>query len=279
MFLLGTGLAKYLGVSINLTEFLLGLIWVYFLQIGFFFLSDYFGTPFDQGLSTYPSPATPDKETIPGEKSDILLYSSLASLTAAAALTIFLAIDGGLNFSLISVMLIYFVLFFLLVIPGINLDLSGLGEILTSIILVILPPALAFLLQVESLHRLLPLIVFPVFPLHLAMIIVLRLSRYRSDLVQKRQTLLVRIGWIQGIFIHNLLIISGFLLFGITLLFGIPIQFVGPIFLVMPLAGYLIWYLSQLEDGAPVRWLLIKSLSLISFFTPVYLLTYTAWIR
>jgi 1,4-dihydroxy-2-naphthoate octaprenyltransferase len=159
------------------------------------------------------------------------------------------------------------------------LDLSGIGEIITSTILVIIPPALAFLLQFESFHRLIPLIVFPLFPFNFAMIIVLRLRRYQEDINLKRKTILVRLGWVQGIFIHNLLVLGGFFLFGLSAFFGAPLRIIGPVFFVLPIGFLLIWYLSRLKDGAPVRWKLIIPLSLVEFFLPLYLLVYSLWTR
>jgi len=75
------------------------------------------------------------------------------------------------------------------------------------------------------------------------------------------------------------MIFSGFLLFGVAILFGFPTRIVGYVFLVLPAALYLVWYLSQLEDGAPVLWPIITLLSLVTFFLPVYLLAYSSWMR
>jgi hypothetical protein len=90
---------------------------------------------------------------------------------------------------------------------------------------------------------------------------------------------LVRLGWQRGIYLHNLMVLSGFLLFGVALIFGMPFRLILPVFFTLPAVGYLILYLSSLQDGAPVRWPLITLLSLVIFYLPVYLITYTVWIR
>jgi 1,4-dihydroxy-2-naphthoate octaprenyltransferase len=110
------------------------------------------------------------------------------------------------------------------------------------------------------------------------MMILFRLVSYRKDLWLKRNTIIVRIGWKQGIFFHNLLILSSFILFGIALSFGFSIRLAGLVFLTLPFALYLIWYLSQLETGAPARWLWLTTLSMVVFFLPIYMLTFSAWI-
>ncbi len=279
MYLLGAGLAHYLGEQINYSTFLLGIVWMICLQLGFYFLGDHFQTPFDSGLFSHPADQTHEPGLQPGQSPDLLLFSSLSLLAAAAVLGVILGVGGNLTLASGVVMGLFFGLFLLIVVPGFSLDLSGVGEFISSIILVVLPPALAFLLQSDRVHLFLSLGVFPLFPLHLGMIFTLRLKRYRMDLYKKRKTLLVRIGWIQAVFIHNLLIMAGFLLFGVSVLFGMPFKIIGPVFLTLPAAVYLIWTLSRLKEGAPVRWPIITLLSLVVFFLPTYLLTFSVWIN
>ena len=279
LYLLGTGFARYLGQSIDYSLFSLGLAWLLFLQLGYYFLGDHFNTPFDAGLYKRLPFKSDDKSAEPAQSGETLLYISVSCFAGAVILSLLLILQGAVSISTAFLMGLFFAGNFLLVVPGVSLDLSGVGEIITSIILVIIPPAFVFFLQYGSFHRFLALGIFPLYPLHLALILLLRLPGYGDDLRENRRNLLVRIGWIQGIFLHNLLIFSGFLLFGVAILFGFPVRIVGFVFLTLPAALYLVWYLSKLEDGAPVRWPLITLLSLVIFFLPVYLLTYSSWIR
>jgi len=277
--LLGTGFARYLGQRIDYSLFLLGLAWLLFLQLGYYFLGDHFKTPFDAGLYKRLPFKSDDKSAEPAQSGETLLYISVSCFAGAVILSLLLILQGAVSISTAFLMGLFFAGNFLLVVPGVSLDLSGVGEIITSIILVIIPPAFVFFLQYGSFHRFLALGIFPLYPLHLALILLLRLPGYGDDLRENRRNLLVRIGWVQGIFLHNLLIFSGFLLFGVAILFGFPVRIVGFVFLTLPAGLYLVWYLSKLEDGAPVRWPLITLLSLVVFFLPVYLLTYSSWIR
>lgn len=279
LYALGVGFAHYLGVQINSGLLLTGVLWVIFLSTGFYFLGDHFDTPFEGGLNDVQSDTKPIQGNQPDHNKDLLLYVSVSCLAAAAVFTVLLGVQGGLNLPSGILMSCFFGAFCLLVVPGISLDNSGIGEFITSIILVVIPPALAFYLQYGAFHRILYLAIFPIFPLHLAMILILRLKSYPADVQKNQKTLLVRVGWVRGIFIHNLLILSGFLLFGVSLLFAMPVRIVGPVFFALPAAAYLIWYLSHLENGAPVRWPLILLLSLVVFFLPVYLITFSTWIR
>lgn len=278
LYVLGTGFARYLGESLNFSIFFLGLIWLVFLQVGFYFLGDHFQAPFDIGLYNRMTIEKDEPETKKYQPGDVLLFISFSFLSAAAVITILLGLQGVIDLAVAILMFLFFIGFVLLVVPGFAFDQYGIGEIVTSVSLVLIPPAIAFILQFDSLHRYLVFGVFPLFPLHLAMIILFRLMSYRKDLWLKRNTILVRIGWKQGVFLHNLLIFSGFILFGIALTFGFSIRLAGLVFLTLPFAVYLVWYLTQLETGAPTRWLLITTLSLVVFFLPVYMLTFSSWI-
>ncbi len=279
LYLLGTGFARYLGQSVDYSLFLLGLAWLLLLQLGYYFLGDHFKTPFDAGLYKRLPFGSDNKPAEPAQSGETLLYISVSCFAGAVVISILLIMQGAVSISTAVLMGLFFVGFFLLVVPGLSLDLSGVGEIIASFTLVIIPPALAFFLQFGSYHRFLALGIFPLFPLHLALILLLRLPGYSHDLRENRKNLLVRVGWIQGIFLHNLMIFSGFLLFGVAILFGFPTRIVGSVFLALPSALYLVWYLSQLEDGAPVLWPIITLLSLVTFFLPVYLLAYSSWMR
>jgi 1,4-dihydroxy-2-naphthoate octaprenyltransferase len=279
LFMLGAGLARYLGERINIPALFFGMVWLIFLQQGFFFLGDYFQTPFHKGLYSQTPFDSPRDIPIQDKKDEVLLYLSVVAFSTAAVITVLLGLQDWINLTAISLMAICFLGFILLVVPGLSLDNSGVGEIITSICLLLCPPALGFTLQYGEFHPFLVYGILPQFPLHLAMIILLRLISYRDDLRLNRKTLLIRIGWVRAVFLHNMLVLGGFLLFGISLLFGFPIRLVGFVFLSLPAAFYLIWYLSKLEYGAPVRWPLITLFSLTVYFLPLYLICFSSWVN
>jgi 1,4-dihydroxy-2-naphthoate octaprenyltransferase len=279
VYLTGTGLARYLGERIDLSIFVLGLIWLILMQGGFYFLGDHYQTPFEIGLLNRTPFNSPRRKAEVSSSDDLKLYISLSLFCAAGVLTALLAFRGLLTIPAGIVMLFFFGGFFFLAVPGISLDSSGIGEIICSMTLVLIPPALGFLLQFDEFHPFLVFGIFPLFPLHFALIILLRLVSFRDDLRLGRKNLLVRIGWIQAIYLHNLMVFCGFLLFGVAMLFGFPTRINGFTFFALPAALYLVWYLSKLENGAPVRWQMIALLSLIVFFLPLYLITFSTWVN
>lgn len=278
LYLIGAGLAHYLGARFEVGAFLLGMVWLVLLLEGFFFLGDYLRSPYQEAVFPLQPSARDAKEKEDPQDDILLLYSALGLLTGAAALSAVLVVSSLLAPAVYGLMAIYFLLLGLLILPGLDLDGSGIKVFLTSVSLVIFPPALAFLPQYGSFHRYLMLAVFPLFPLHLALVLSLQLRSFAVDLQEKRNSLLIRIGWKNGIFLHNLLALSAFLLFGSAVLFGLPLKIAGPVFTALIPAGYLVWYYTGLETGAPARWPLIITLALTTFFLPAYLLLFSAWI-
>jgi len=271
-------LARYLGARMDYSAFGLGLSWLTCLFLGLFLLGDYFRMSFESSVFPAGKSESPDELLQGSEPSPRLLFSALALLTAGAVLTILLGVSGKVTPGLGVVMAGLFLFPASLIIPGLKIKYSGMGEFITSISLVVFPPAFSFLLLYGEFHRFLYLCVFPLFPLHLALVLTLRLRSYPTDYRLSRKTLMVRLGWVRGVFLHNLLILSGFILFGAAMLFGFPARIVGPVFIVLFPAGYLIWIYAGLERGAPVRWPVIIFLALVVFFLPLYLITFTMWV-
>lgn len=278
LYALGAGLARYLGARVMPDPFLLPALWMVSLLEGFFFLGDYFQTPFQGPVFPLQGGQASRTDEQSSAQDPLLLYTALALFCGTAVLTVLLAASSDLPPAGFGLMGGYFLVLAALTLPRLAVDTSGLGEFATTLCLVIFPPALAFLALYGDLHRYLMLAVFPLFPLHLALVLSLRLRSYPADLRRERKTLLVRIGWTRGIFLHNLLLLSGFLLFGAAALFGLPIRIAGPVFIALLPAAYLVWYYGALETGAPVRWGQILSLSLAAFLLPLYLLLFGAWI-
>jgi 1,4-dihydroxy-2-naphthoate octaprenyltransferase len=278
LYLAGAGLARYLGAQVDFAVLGLGFSWILCLLPGVFLLGDHFQISFVDPILPAVKLPKPPKENNQTSSSNLLLFAALALISAAGVLTILLGLAGVMTPGVSVVMLLFFGFIAAVVMPGLNLKYSGIGEFMVSICLVLIPPALSFLTQYGEFHRFLSLSIFPLFPLHLALVLTLGLRSYPEDLRIGQETLLVRIGWMKGIFLHNLLLLSAFVLYGVAILFGLPLRIAGPTFMALIPAGYLIWIYAGLERGVPVRWPVIIFLALVIFFLPVYLITFTVWI-
>jgi hypothetical protein len=278
LYLAGAGLARYLGARMDFSMLGIGLAWLLCLFLGLFLLGDYFQISFLPPILPAEPSMKAEKDQRKSSFPNLLLFSSLALLSTASMLTILMGVRGMISPAVGVILAGSFVFSTANILPGLNLKYSGVGEFLLSICLVIFPPALAFLTQYGEFHHFLSLAIFPLFPLHLALILTLELRSYPADFRAELRTLMVRLGWVRGIFFHNMLLLSAFVLFGAALLFGLPLRITGPVFFTLIPAGYLIWIYTGLERGGPVRWPIIILLALIVFFLPLYLITFTVWV-
>lgn len=278
LYLVGAGLARYLGARMDYSLLGLGLSWLLCLQLAVFLLGDYFKISFVPPVLPAGYGSHPASEQDRSPSSQLLLFGALALFSVAGVLTILIRTAGALTPAVGLVLGACFLFSTLLIMPGLNLKVSAIGEFMISICLVVFPPALSFIMQYGEFHRFLSLSIFPLFPLHLALVLTLSLRSYPEDIRADRKTLMVRLGWVRGVFLHNMLQLSAFILFGVAMLFGLPLRIAGPVMFTLLPTGYLVWIYSGLERGAPVRWPLIIFLALVIFFLPVYLILFTAWI-
>lgn len=279
MYSLGAGLAHFLGNLIDWRAYFLGQAIVIFLQLSPVFLREYFDSQKSPGLpkkkALDDSPDAPEEFHL-GRLSS--LFGTATVLSAGAVLTAIMYQDGFLNLETLTILGIAFLIVFFYVTPPIRLVHSGYGELAIAILMSNLIPALAFLLQTGSFHRLLAMTTFPLTPIYLAMMLVSSLPTYASDMKYDKQTLLVRIGWERGMSLHNLLVLTGFLLIGIGLVFGLSWHIIWPTLLALPLGLFQIWQIIQIRDGGKPRWQVLNVTAVATFGLVAYLLAFAFWI-
>jgi len=279
LYALGVGIAHYLGNPIDWALVSLGQVWVTTLQLATHLLTAHF---------TFPGkPRDPTRIPIPGEgekpqdgiRRDLILWAGFASLAAAISLALILFQYKGVNGGILIVMGLIFGGVILYAVPPFQWVNTGYGELVHSIILVNLIPALGFMFQEGELHRLVTMSTFPLTMLYLAMMLAIQLQDYYKNLRTKRVTLLTRLGWERGIVFHNVLILSSFLLMGAALFFGLPSSVGLPVFFVFPLGLFQIWMMSRIAAGAKPNWRVLNLTAVLTFGLTTYLVTFSFWIR
>ncbi|MEA2008049.1 MAG: hypothetical protein U9O54_02930, partial [Chloroflexota bacterium] len=168
--------------------------------------------------------------------------------------------------------------FLTMVFPNIHLAASGYGELVTTFLLVILTPAFGLLIITGEFHRLLLISAFPLSALHLSMLIVIQLPMYASNTAKNRTTLLTRLGWQRGIHLHNILILTAFLMVGLAVSFGFPSRMALFVFSALPFGIFQVWSLIRLTEGDPARWKALTLTSVGTFILAAYSFTYNFWI-
>jgi len=278
LYALGVGIAKYLGYSIDWSVYLLGQLWVTLLQLSTQYLNEYFNSPADLN-NPNRTPLTGGSGVVgPGKlPQKVALYSALTCLAILSSFTILLLANVKLPNEAVMIMALSFLGSFFYSTPPIKLEATGYGELTASIIVASLVPAFAFNLQTGELHRFLAMSCFPLTILHLSMLIAFELPDFSTDLKFGKNTLLIRIGWQNSILLHNILILSAFLLLGVAALYGLPTFVLISAMIPLPIGLYQIWQMRRFATGDKPNWTSVTLIALVLFASTAYFITYAFW--
>jgi|SRR5271157_259514 len=269
---LGAGMSRYLGKSLNLLVFGLGLLISLALLTTAFLL-----------VETFRLPLTPLAEGETRRDRDqyriFLLQISGAALAISAAAVVSLLYLHLLSAPVDLVLVLIFFVPVVYAVPPFQLEKSGFGELVLAIYLATLLPVFSFLLLAGDYHRLLAMTTFPLTLLALAFLLALNFPTFASDQKTARQTLLTRMTWQRAIPIHHLLILAAFLFFAADPYFGFPWRLMWPVFLVLPFAALQIYWLQRIGRGGRTQWNLLITLAYAGFGLTAYLLTLSFWIH
>lgn len=272
MYALGAGIADYLGAALDWRAYLLGQTWVVVLQLGGSYLNAYYD------LASEPLNAKNRIQEGAELNRPMLLAAAAACLTGAASLSVVilrLLQPGPAAFLILAVLFLGAALYSL---PPVRLESSGYGELTVTILVVTLLPALAFVLQRGELHRLLAMSTFPLAAVYLAMMLALELPEFRIE-HGGRRNLLARLGWEEGVRLHNLLVVAAFLLMALAVSFGLPLPIALPFFFLLPVGIAQIWQMRRIAAGAPPNWKALTVGAKALFAAAAYLLAYAFWTR
>jgi 1,4-dihydroxy-2-naphthoate octaprenyltransferase len=279
VYALGVGIARYLGYSIDWAVVTLGQAWVTTYQLGFHFLSAYFLQPTKPGDENRIL-ITADADNEGSEiRRELILWTAFTPFAVATTITLILMMNMGVNYSVLILQGIILLGAILYCVPPFQVVYSGYGDIIRSIIIANLIPALAFMLQTDSIHRLVGMSTFPLTMLFLSKLLAVQLRRFYRDSKLGNETLLVRLGWERGMTFHNLLILSAYLLVGASMLFGLPSRVAMPVFFVLPLGFFQIWYITRIAAGAKPNWRILRFTAILTFGMTAYLFAFSFWIQ
>jgi 1,4-dihydroxy-2-naphthoate octaprenyltransferase len=120
---------------------------------------------------------------------------------------------------------------------------------------------------------------FSLTTLLLATLIALELPDYSSDSKYGKRTLVVRISCEFGFTLHNILILSSYLLLGIAAIFGLPNFVLVSGMITLPFGLFQIWQMRKIASGLKPNWSMLTVGSLSTFGLMTYLITFTYWIN
>ncbi|GAB4526096.1 MAG: hypothetical protein Fur0018_11190 [Anaerolineales bacterium] len=265
-YLLGVGVAHYLGIRIDSTQAWLGWLWVFSLLAGAFLLESVWSVNAQVGA--------PDEVTLARLRAGFAGAFGLLALGATVSVLLFMRAGKS---PLWLLMILITGLLFWYAIPPRPTALNGYGEILQAVVGAGLIPAFGFMLQAGTLHRLLAMITFGLPFLYLAAVLACSLETYERDI--HRYTLLVRLGWENGLRVHDALVVFALVLMAGALAFGLPWGLSGPFGVALAWGGFQMWYLGRIRQGAPPHWGLLRWTAVALYALPAYLMTFTLWVR
>lgn len=272
MYLLGAGIARYLGNPVLSASFWLGLLGVLMAQLSMNLLGEVFR----------PLRAPALAETSPSQRRarrDRALYLSIGALATDGIVTFVLFKESRLTPAALLCLGFSLLVIFLYAVPPLRLMDKGFGELALAIQMAYLLPAIGFLLQAGSFHRLLNAALVPLTFLLLAALVSLDFASYADDLKRGRRTLLDRVGWQAAAPIHHGLLIAAYALLAAAPSLGFSIGLLWPAFLTLPFAGLQIYWLRNITLGARPIWGLLTANALAVFGLTAYYLTLTFWLR
>ena len=153
---LGLGIVHYLGTPIDWTNAVLGSLLVVLLILAKNFLAAYYTYP-----EQIPSPGflkeaqegEPDFISLKELQRSILLQIALVSLSVGAGATVLLIFRKALNLAEVFTLGVALILVYFSAVPPMRLDRRGYAELIESLLLANLFPAIALLLYVEHLTK------------------------------------------------------------------------------------------------------------------------------
>jgi len=271
-YLLGAGIASYLGIAFSVNGFWLGLGWIILIQISSNLLAEVF-RPVTEPVV--------ENDTL-GERirlRNLLLLVAGAALTSAVVLTILILRLEKVSTSTIIFLSIFLLLSLGYAVPPIRLIATGFGEFILSILLANLPASLAFILQAGEYHRLVGFVTFPLILLGLAWLIVLDFPSFLQDQKYQHVTILRLIGWERAVPLHHILILIAYITFLLAPVIGISLSLIWPAFLTLPFAMLQILLVRGLALGGRPNWRLLTVTATAVFGLTIYFIALTFWIK
>ena len=259
VFLIALSLANYFGNFINMIGFGLGWISSVLLLLAIKIMELYSiktnQLDFDHKLlqRIFPGLSTENRsQPLKKEYSGlIILLIFIAGWTIIQFVLLQMGILGRINLIWLLLIAVFAMISGM---PRIKLVNSGFAELIQAMLIFGLLPVYAYLVICNEFHLLIILMCMPITLFYLALRLVYSLAHFSEDQSSGRINLLQKIGWKQGMFLHNIFILLGFVIFACIPLFGYSVKiFLYPL-IVLPIGLVLIFMLYRIEHGKKPEW-------------------------
>jgi 1,4-dihydroxy-2-naphthoate octaprenyltransferase len=269
---LGAAIAHYLKYPFRLNVYILGQAAVTSAHLMNHFLNEYHDYEEDQlnpsrTIMSGGSGALGED----GLQPKVALYAAIGAMTLLATAAGALLLTGRVSLAGWLVLAAIVAGAYWYNVPPVRLASSGYGEFCAALIVSGLVPAFAFSLQAGDLQLQVLLATFPLVAVNFAMLMVVELPDYATDIKVGKANLLVRVGWRNGMWLHDAAMALGFMSLGLGYVLGVPYKVaLGPM-IALPLAVAQIWTLFRIRGGAPPRWTMLAISAIVILGLMAYL--------
>ncbi|MDL1911245.1 hypothetical protein FBQ81_11265 [Chloroflexi bacterium CFX6] len=270
-YLLGAGIANYLGNNFLAAPFWLGLLGVLLAQLTLSLLPEIFR------LDAEPLAENETRRERQALRNNIL-YVSVASLASLVLIFYSLFASDQLPGPAFYFLALSLAILLAYSIPPFQLVNRGFGELLLAVHLAYVNPSIAFVLQAGDTHRFLG-ITIPLAFLAFAYFVVTNFQSFAQDRKFGRVTLLTRLGWERVVPLHHIFVLFAYIFFLAMPAFGLTLSLLAPAFITLPFALYQIIQLRNISLGLRPNWRILHATALGVFGLTTYFLTLTFWIR
>jgi 4-hydroxybenzoate polyprenyltransferase len=270
---LGAGLAQYLESVKSWPVLLGGAAFLILATLTFDYL---------RALREINDPRFRPAEQTPDEVRQMRLGLSAISatlLTVAATIVVGWMVRGQLWQGVTVLLLAFAAIGVVYALSSPSEKLAPFLPLFETVLVVIIPPALGYFLQLRSMHRFLTMVVLGTVPLYLAYGLLTQLIRFGRDQQKGITTTVTAMGWEAAMVLHNVLILLGYVLFALASLLGFPWLLMWPVFLTLPLGLAEFWLMERVRRGDKPLWGVMKFALGSTILIPVYLLAFAFWIR
>lgn len=277
-YLLGMSVLDYLGPAVDWRIFWLGLICVLLLLLSSAFLKTHFDQIDIRFRSKSITEIEPETKGVTLFPRQFFLLLSLTTLTAGAVFTVLIHYQFEMTANTFIILGIALLLAIFYGLPPFKLAYSGLGEFSQAVLLAVLIPLLAYSFQTGEVNRLLFTFTFPLALLLLAFYLAISFEEYGKNRLFQRGSMLERVGWQWGAFIHNILLFAAYLLIVLAVFSGISWALTWPALLSLPVAIFQLIQMIRITGGAKPNWLLLRLTAFMTVAITLYSILITFFI-
>lgn len=277
-FALGAAIARWLGYPIDAKTYWLGQLAVTGVQWMTHYLNEYWDADADRlnasrtlfsGGSGVPHDGRLPRATA--------LAAGLACMALGLGAFTALAIEGRVSGLATLLFALSLVGAFFYSTPPLALAGSGYGELTASLIVGGLLPMFSYTLQTDRLGSEVALASLPLVLLHLAMLLAFELPDEEADRLGGKRTLLVRVGRLRALQLHNAMIGLAYLALIFAGWRGLPWPIIAGTFIAAPMAILQVWLTRRLRQRRIVLWSWLTSSAVILFALTSYLEALGFW--